>query len=137
MKRFEATLLVSTLAILCPLSTSMAISKEGPQRLPALTRRGVCLSFASAFLIVPRANALQERNEALCATGFFENIGQWYCTPIGNISDEGKGFDLSKNQENVADSLMSKLMMDNDDGKAKKEKSTSGGDNVEQPRGGD
>jgi hypothetical protein len=84
------------------------------------------------------ANALKERNEALCATGFFTNIGQyfndkkvsfpffsivtltfkstpstiagqWYCTPIGNIADEGQSGVLSPDQEGVADSLMSKL----------------------------
>jgi hypothetical protein len=39
--------------------------------------------------------------------------GQWYCTPIGNIADEGKSGVLSSDQEGVADSLMSKLgMMD-------------------------
>jgi hypothetical protein len=35
--------------------------------------------------------------------------GQWYCTPIGNIADEGQSGVLSSDQEGVADSLMSKL----------------------------
>lgn len=37
--------------------------------------------------------------------------GQWYCTPIGNIADEGQSGVLSPDQEGVADSLMSKLGM--------------------------
>jgi hypothetical protein len=31
----------------------------------------------------PVAQALQEKNEMLCNTGFFTNVGAWYCTDIG------------------------------------------------------
>ena len=63
----------------------------------------------------------------LCSTGFFENIGQWYCTPIGNISDEGKGSDLSKTQQDTADSLMSKLMSDEQLSSSESEKKMEAG----------
>ena len=55
-------------------------------------------------------HAIEPRNEALCSTGFFTNIAQYYCTDIGNISDEGKIKDLSTNQEMATDSLLSKLI---------------------------
>mmetsp|Transcript_20659 Transcript_20659/g.31156 ORF Transcript_20659/g.31156 Transcript_20659/m.31156 type:complete len:153 (-) Transcript_20659:557-1015(-) len=57
----------------------------------------------------PPAYALQERNEALCSTGFFTNVGAWYCTDIGNIGDEGQVKPLSKKDEVSVDSLMSKF----------------------------
>ena len=55
------------------------------------------------------AHAVKERNEALCNTGFFTNIGAWYCTDLGDISDEASAGTLSKKQDETADSLMSKL----------------------------
>lgn len=106
---------------------------------PSRSRRHALLTVATFLTAVPKpASALKERNEALCATGFFTNIGQffhdnkiriayiaaltfnsmpstiagqWYCTPIGNIADEGQSGVLSPDQEGVADSLMSKLGM--------------------------
>mmetsp|Transcript_42591 Transcript_42591/g.51131 ORF Transcript_42591/g.51131 Transcript_42591/m.51131 type:complete len:171 (-) Transcript_42591:39-551(-) len=57
------------------------------------------------------ANALKERNEALCGTGFFTNIAQYMCTEIGNIADEGSSKGLSSSQDGTVDSLMSKLMI--------------------------
>lgn len=84
---------------------------------------------ASAFAIVPyfgwdprrpimalppAAHALQEKNEVLCNTGFFTNVGAWYCTDIGNIGDEGKSKALSDEANSRVDSLMSKF--DFDDG---------------------
>lgn len=57
-------------------------------------------------------SALQERDEALCGTGFFTNIAQYRCTDIGDISDEGKSKGLSSSQEGAVDSLMSKFNMD-------------------------
>lgn len=57
----------------------------------------------------PPAYALQERNEVLCGTGFFTNVGAWYCTDIGNIGDEGVSKPLSKKDEASVDSLMSKF----------------------------
>lgn len=73
------------------------------------------------------ANAVKERNDALCNTGFFTNIGAWYCTDIGDISDEGLAGTLSKTQDKTADSLMSKLGM----GISDDETSTSGNDSTE------
>lgn len=63
----------------------------------------------------PAAYALQERNEALCNTGFFTNVGAWYCTDIGNIGDEGKSKALSDEAEARVDSLMSKFDLDDGD----------------------
>ena len=60
-----------------------------------------------------QAHALQERNEALCGTGFFEHFNEFKCTPIGDISDEGTTKSLSDNEMKQVDSLMGKLgMMD-------------------------
>lgn len=60
-----------------------------------------------------QAQALQERNEALCGTGFFEHFNEFKCTPIGDISDEGNTKKLSDNEVERVDSLMGKLgMMD-------------------------
>ena len=63
----------------------------------------------------PAAHALQERNEVLCNTGFFTNVGAWYCTDIGNIGDEGKSTALSNEAEARVDSLMSKFDFDDGD----------------------
>ncbi|KAL3815650.1 hypothetical protein ACHAXA_006925 [Cyclostephanos tholiformis] len=63
----------------------------------------------------PAAHALQERNEVLCNTGFFTNVGAWYCTDIGNIGDEGKSKALSDDARARVDSLMSKFNFDDGD----------------------
>lgn len=55
------------------------------------------------------AHALQERNEQLCKTGFFTNIAQYYCTDIGNISDEGVSKGPSVEETGKMESLMSKF----------------------------
>eukprot|EP01083_Nonionella_stella_P080067 219821_1 len=60
-------------------------------------------------IVPPSAYALQEKNEALCNTGFFTNIGAWYCTDIGNIGDEGKPKPISGDAAASVDSLMSKF----------------------------
>lgn len=60
----------------------------------------------------PSAYALKEKNEVLCNTGFFTNVGAWYCTDIGNIGDEGQVKPLSKKDETSVDSLMSKFNFD-------------------------
>lgn len=60
----------------------------------------------------PPAYALKEKNEVLCNTGFFTNVGAWYCTDIGNIGDEGQVKPLSKKDESSVDSLMSKFNFD-------------------------
>jgi hypothetical protein len=103
---------------------------------PTTTRRGYCLgmprSAALAWLggaltsslpfvsldpsrsrrgdsPAPAAWAVQERNEALCRTGFFTNIMQYRCTDLGDISDEGEARSLSESQAEAADGLLSKL----------------------------
>ena len=79
----------------------------------SIGRRRAVASAASLLalhaLSVQPAFALKERNEALCSTGFFTNVGAWYCTDIGNIGDEGKSKDLSPEAESAVDSLMSKF----------------------------
>lgn len=57
----------------------------------------------------PTAHATQAKNEALCNTGFFTNVGAWYCTDIGNIGDEGRPRPMSEDAESSVNSLMSKL----------------------------
>ena len=58
------------------------------------------------------AFALQEKNEALCGTGFFTNIWQYKCTEIGDIEDEGESKALSTNEESSIDSLMTKFNLE-------------------------
>jgi len=55
------------------------------------------------------AFALKPNNEALCGTGFFENIYQYKCTNIGDISDEGTSRNLSSIEEDKLNSLMGKF----------------------------
>lgn len=63
---------------------------------------------------MPAANALQERNDALCGTGFYTNIWQYKCTVVGDIEDEGIPKDLSAEDQGTVDSLMSKLNIESD-----------------------
>jgi hypothetical protein len=106
MTRLQAALLLITLASLCSQTISMVVNHH-----QSSSKRRALFFFgaASTFLPPPPAQAIQERNELLCGTGFFTNIGQWYCTELGNIADEGKSGELSKQQDQTADSLMSKL----------------------------
>ena len=55
------------------------------------------------------ANAIDERNELLCGTGFFTNIYQYKCTEIGDIENEGKSKDLSSSELSSVSSLKDKL----------------------------
>ena len=55
------------------------------------------------------ANAVEERNELLCGTGFFTNIYQYKCTEIGDIEKDGKSRDLSSEELSSVSSLMDKL----------------------------
>jgi len=71
-------------------------------------RRSIVFS-SLAWLTAEPAAALQERNEALCGTGFFTNIAQYMCTEIGDISDEGKPRKVSAEEMGSMDSLMDKL----------------------------
>ncbi len=61
------------------------------------------------------AHALQEKNKVLYTTGFFTNVGAWYCMDIGNIGDEGKSKGLSNEAEARVDLLMSKFDFDDRD----------------------
>ena len=74
----------------------------------------------------PPAYALQERNEVLCGTGFFTNVGAWYCTDIGNIGDEGSAKPMSKQEASSVDSLMSKFNFEDDSITITAEESSSG-----------
>ena len=57
----------------------------------SMSRRRAVASAASLLTLNTLSNqpafALKERNEVLCSTGFFTNVGAWYCTDIGNIGD--------------------------------------------------
>lgn len=116
--RPQLSFLLVLLALLCSHIASLSVNHESSQKTSFVTpfeqvsrRRAFCsVATAAASLVASSpAQAVQERNEVLCKTGFFTNIGQWYCTDIGNIGDEGKSSDLSKTQDETADSLMSKL----------------------------
>jgi len=78
-------------------------------------RRFLASAAASAFgvtiqpVLPPPAGAVKERNEALCNTGFFTNIAQYRCTPVGNIWDEGQKTSLSVEEEGATNSLLSKF----------------------------
>jgi hypothetical protein len=78
----------------------------------------------------PPAYALQEKNEVLCNTGFFTNVGAWYCTDIGNIGDEGASKPLSAKDEVSVDSLMSKFNFDDGSSSATEGDSSSGSKQV-------
>jgi hypothetical protein len=99
------------LLILVLCSSALALSP------PPSSRR----SFLSATTLVgtwglakPACHALQERNEALCGTGFFTNIWQYKCTDLGDIEDEGMAKDLSDEDQGTVDSLMAKLNLESD-----------------------
>lgn len=87
------------------------------------------------------AQALKERNEALCGTGFFENYNPYRCTDIGDILDEGTSSPLSQSEEAKLDSLMSKFgdITIEDDNKSTRNNAASGqkdGEGTKQKRGG-
>ena len=86
----------------------------------AFLRRAVVAALPAGLVnAASPAGALQPKNEKLCGTGFFTNIAQYYCTDIGNISDEGPARAMSKQELGSADSLMGKLDLDLDLGGAK------------------
>jgi hypothetical protein len=68
----------------------------------------------------------------LCGTGFFTNVGAWYCTDIGNIGDEGSSKPLSKQEASSVDSLMSKFNFEDDSTSTTTEESSSGTTQVKQ-----
>lgn len=66
--------------------------------------------FTTVTLMAPTPSlALKQRNEQLCATGFFTNYLEYRCTEIGDISDEGQKTTFSSKDAGAADSLMDKL----------------------------
>lgn len=104
-----------------PFSSSSSSLSAQETLLPPVSRRSFVASTANAaaaaslFLVLspPKsASALQKKNEALCNTGFFENIWQYRCTDLGDISDEGRTTQLSESQEGSVESLMGKLQLD-------------------------
>jgi hypothetical protein len=74
-------------------------------------RQVMASAFVVASLLAGPAHARQPKNEALCGTGFFENIYQYKCTEIGDIEDEGKAASLSQQEQGATDSLLSKLQL--------------------------
>jgi hypothetical protein len=109
-----------------------------PSRREFVSKAIPTLLLASSFDVKP-AFALKERNEALCSTGFFTNIGklsrtivglprllllkqsdlqsltafyetaQYLCTEIGDISDEGKSRKMSNEEIGSMESLLGKM----------------------------
>lgn len=77
----------------------------------ALTALFVVVATTTAVILPQPAYALKEKNEALCGTGFFENIYQYKCTDIGDIQDEGYAKSMSQSEDSTADSLFSKLQL--------------------------
>jgi hypothetical protein len=62
----------------------------------------------------PASHAVKPRNEALCNTGLFENFLEYRCTAVGNIQDEGYTKELSAEETQSTDSLLSKLGLGGD-----------------------
>ena len=93
------------------------LKAEEPETEPPSSRRGIFQRtlaasglFVTASLGVSRPSlALKERNEQLCATGFFTNFLEYRCTEIGDISDEGQKTTFSGTDAGAADSLLDKL----------------------------
>jgi hypothetical protein len=117
---YAATAVVTTAPVavvvtVTPRNTDMMELSSSSRR-----RRGFATTLAtllggSTFLFgsFPQpALALKERNEMLCATGFFTNIAQYMCTEIGDISDEGRSQTFDKEDKelgSILDSLMGKM----------------------------
>lgn len=107
------------------INTSTASSTSGRPLLKTLsgstapaTTAALILSITSIIMMtmtapVP-ANAIKPRNEALCNTGLFENFLEFRCTPLGNIEDEGYSKAMSKREQAMTDSLLSKLSFSSD-----------------------
>jgi len=135
MRKLPAAMLLAILVSLCYHTTSMTVDHQHLKSSTSSFSRRQALCSVPAFLAVaaPPAHAVQPRNEALCNTGFFTNIGQWYCTPIGNIADEGKSGDLSKQDDETADSLMSKLGVSESTSSDEKKSNESAGGTENKP----
>ena len=111
--------LILNFLLICSVSNALSgrttIGSRSLERLTSPRRSFVAttLAFVANLGLSPNthsvANALQERNEALCSTGFFTNIWQYKCTVVGDIEDEGVAKELSSDDERTVDSLLSKL----------------------------
>lgn len=66
-----------------------ALTEDGDSDNRIAGRREFVIASALAITQPHIAYALQEKNELLCNTGFFTNVGAWYCTGKlhNNISD--------------------------------------------------
>jgi hypothetical protein len=94
--------------------TAAALSLQ-PSPSPPLSTLPAFQHGSSNLAFVPRsAWAVQERNEALCGTGFFTNFMEYRCTELGDISDEGLPGALSDSQSERADALLSKFQLVDD-----------------------
>jgi hypothetical protein len=85
--------------------------REGNRRAILVGAFELC-SFAIFVGLPSVAQAVQPRNEVLCDSGLFDNFLEYRCTPLGNIEDEAAGRNLSESEESTTNSLLSKLMMD-------------------------
>lgn len=103
------SLLLSLLLISRGTSISISPERKTLSRRSTLAR---VTSLSSWFLFQEEALAVKEKNEALCATGFFTNIWQYKCTELGDIEDEGQVKGLSEKEMDAADSLMAKFNLD-------------------------
>ena len=121
-ERTGCLLTICLLLIVYPLqSLGLASPKPDPSHyvtpgnadgVVGLSRRGFATASATlvgTFLHSEPALALKERNEVLCGTGFFENIAQYLCTDIGDISDEGRSKNFDEKELGSMESLMSKM----------------------------
>jgi len=93
-----------------------SVGAEDSTNDPTIKRRSIlatALLLPSVIVIgATPVRAVKPRNEALCDTGLFDNFLEYRCTPLGNIEDEGAGRKMSESEESATNSLMSKLMMD-------------------------
>jgi hypothetical protein len=96
--------------------TSLAHPSSRRRLLTTTTTKGsVLFGFLLAVGKPTAAQAVKPKNEALCGTGFFENIWQYKCTELGDIQDEGIPSTLSPEQQGATDSLMGKLNLQQDE----------------------
>jgi hypothetical protein len=108
MMKTTSLLLLLLCSLLTTTITALSLQTTSSRRSFVAALAGGAAAWG-ATTTTPAAHALQERNEALCNTGFFTNIWQYKCTPLGDIQDEGFAKDLTNADQGTVDSLMSKL----------------------------
>ena len=70
-------------------------------------------ALGSGLALAPTsASATKPKNEALCGTGLFTNFMPEKCTDLGDITEDGFSKELSKEESQGIDSLMSKFNLD-------------------------